>query len=220
MTGRQVLRYVSRFFGHPDEKQIDELLERTGIADAADRKTKTYSGGMNQRLGIAQALIGRPKLLILDEPASALDPVGRAEVLTLMRELRGETTIFFSTHILEDVQRCSDYVAILDKGRLLTASSTKDLLASFTKNRLHVVLTGSVDVALLEAIPGVTEVSFSGQDHDKWIYNVTTKEGSARDVQRAVTKYAADRGLAVLGCDEIRLNLESVFLKLIAAEKE
>ncbi len=177
MTGRQVLRYVARFFGRADEKHIDQLLERTGIADAANRKTKTYSGGMRQRLGIAQALIGRPKLLMLDEPASALDPVGRAEVLTLMRELKGETTIFFSTHILEDVQRCSDYVAILDKGKLLAASKTTDLLASFTKGRLHIVLTGSADVAHLEAIPGVTGVMFSGQDQDKWIYDVTTQEG-------------------------------------------
>jgi ABC-2 type transport system ATP-binding protein len=219
MTGRQVLRYVARFFGHADEEHIEQLLKQAGIADAANRKTKTYSGGMRQRLGIAQALVGRPKLLMLDEPASALDPVGRAEVLNMMRELKGETTIFFSTHILDDVQRCSDYVAILDKGKLVTASKTAELLASFTKGRLHVVIAGAANDALaLQAIPGVTDVSFAGHDGDKWTYDLTAEDGRARDVQRAVTKFAAENGLALLGCDEMRLNLESVFLKLIGAE--
>jgi ABC-2 type transport system ATP-binding protein len=220
MTGRQTLRYVARYFGKPDEKEIDTLLERSGLADAADRKTKTYSGGMRQRLGVAQALVGRPPLLMLDEPVSSLDPVGRAEVLNLMRELKGETTIFFSTHILDDVQRCSDYVAILDKGKLVTASKTADLLASFTKGRLHVVFAGEARdrEAELEKIPGVTGAMFSGHEGDKWTYDLTAEEGRARDVQRTLTKFAAERGWALLGCDELRLNLESVFLKLIGAE--
>jgi ABC-2 type transport system ATP-binding protein len=220
MTGRQVLRYIARFFGPPDERHIDRLLEQAGIADAANRKTKTYSGGMRQRLGIAQALVGRPRLLMLDEPVSALDPVGRAEVLNMMRELKGDTTIFFSTHILDDVQRCSDYVAILDKGKLITAAKTTELLASFSKGRLHIVIAGEAnDSAGLQSIPGVKEVVFGGHEGDKWSYDITAEEGRSRDVQRALTKYAADRGLALLGCDEMRLNLESVFLKLIGAEE-
>jgi ABC-2 type transport system ATP-binding protein len=221
MTGRQVLRYVARFFGPADEKQIDLLLDRAGLGDAADRKTKTYSGGMRQRLGIAQALVGRPKLLMLDEPVSSLDPVGRAEVLALMRELKGETTIFFSTHILDDVQRCSDYVAILDKGRLVTSAKTSELLASFTKGQLHVVIAGNVNDDLgLKAIPGVVNVNFRGREGDKWSYDVATADGRARDVQRQLTKFAAENGLALLGCDEMQLNLESVFLKLIGEGDE
>jgi ABC-2 type transport system ATP-binding protein len=222
MTGRQVMNYVARFFGPVDRNHVERLIEQAGIADAAHRKTKTYSGGMRQRLGIAQALLGRPKLLILDEPVSALDPLGRAEVLNMMRELRGNTTIFFSTHILDDVQRCSDYVAILDKGKLVAASKTSDLLASFTKGRLHVVFAGADHAAeqALKAIPGVTGVSFGGQEVDRWTFNLTADEGRARDVQRAVTRYAAEQGLALLGCDEVRLNLESVFLKLVGEEGE
>jgi ABC-2 type transport system ATP-binding protein len=221
MTGRQVLRYVARFFGPADEKHIDFLLSRAGLGDSADRKTKTYSGGMRQRLGIAQALVGRPKLLMLDEPVSSLDPVGRAEVLALMRELKGETTIFFSTHILDDVQRCSDYVAILDKGRLVTASKTDELLASFSKGQLQVVIAGTAnDELALKAIPGVVDVNFSGREGDKWTYDLSTEDGRSRDVQRQLTKYAAEHGLALLGCDEVRLNLESVFLKLVGEEGE
>jgi ABC-2 type transport system ATP-binding protein len=219
MTGRQTLRYVARFFGPVDEKHIDYLLDQADIADAADRKTKTYSGGMRQRLGIAQALVGRPKLLMLDEPVSALDPVGRAEVLNLMKKLKGDTTIFFSTHILEDVQRCSDYVAILHRGKLIKASNTGDLLASFSKGRLAVCFAGQAAPAEAElrAIPGVVDIKGNDREEDKWFFELVIEDGKARDIQRSVTKLAADKGLAVLECDALRLNLEKVFLKLIRA---
>ena len=100
---------------------------------------------MRQRLGIAQALVGRPAVILLDEPVSALDPIGRKDVLDLMRELKGETTVFYSTHILDDVQRVSDHVAILDHGRLIKAAPTQVLLGSFTKDTLRVVLGGADD---------------------------------------------------------------------------
>ena len=103
----------------------------------------TYSGGMRQRLGIAQALIGSPAVLLLDEPVSALDPIGRHEVLDLMRELRGEVTVFYSTHILDDVERVSDHVAILDGGRLVRSAPTAELLASFDQDQLRVVIGGA-----------------------------------------------------------------------------
>ena len=121
MTGRETLRFVASLYpaaDRADAARIAAVLDRVGLADAADRRTATYSGGMRQRLGIAQALIGSPAVLLLDEPVSALDPIGRREVLDLMRELRGEVTVFYSTHILDDVERVSDHVAILDGGRL------------------------------------------------------------------------------------------------------
>lgn len=222
MTGRQVLQYVARFFEHADDKYIDRLLHQAGIADAADRKTKTYSGGMRQRLGIAQALVGRPKLLMLDEPVSSLDPIGRSEVLGMMNALKGETTIFFSTHILEDVQRCSDYVAILDKGKLVTSARTGELLASFTKGRMQVVLAGPTESVEkdLRGIAGVSDITRFEHKADEWRFDLLVEDQRGRDVQRAVTRFAADRGWAVVSCDEHRLNLESVFLKLIGAEEK
>ena len=93
------------------------MLGLTGLEDKADRSIKGFSGGERQRLGIAQAQINYPDLLILDEPAAALDPQGRHDVLEVMEALRKYTTIFYSTHILEDVQRVSDSVAILNRGR-------------------------------------------------------------------------------------------------------
>ena len=163
MTGRETLRYVASFrgVGTDRERKITQLLERVGIAEAADRRTSTYSGGMRQRLGIAQALVGRPAVILLDEPVSALDPIGRKDVLDLMRELKGETTVFYSTHILDDVQRVSDHVAILDHGRLVKAAPTHVLLGSFTANTLRVVLGGAnapTEVGMRE-IPGVASVT-------------------------------------------------------------
>ncbi len=101
-----------------------------GLSDSADRPTKGFSGGERQRLGIAQAQIHHPDLLILDEPAAALDPMGRRDVLQVMERLRQHATIFYSTHILDDVQRVSDTVAILNKGMLVAQAPIDELLST------------------------------------------------------------------------------------------
>ena len=145
MSGRETLRYAASFYPwveDPIDARVDGLLELVGLTDAAERRTRTYSGGMRQRLGIAQALVGRPSVLLLDEPVSALDPIGRKAAFDLLEQLKGETTIFYSTHILEDVERVSDYVAILDHGRLVRAAPTAELLASFTRDQLRVTFPG------------------------------------------------------------------------------
>ena len=219
MTGRETLRYVARLRGVEKgrEAEISGLLERAGIADAADRKTSTYSGGMRQRLGIAQALVGRPAVILLDEPVSALDPIGRKDVLELMQELRGETTVFYSTHILEDVQRVSDHVAILDHGRLVKAAPTRALLGSFTRNTLRVVLDGvdeSPD-ASLGALPGVTSVARVERDGSTATFDVTTADGAVADVQRSISRFTADAGLTLISNAVETLDLETVFLRLI-----
>jgi ABC-2 type transport system ATP-binding protein len=219
MTGRETLRYVAGFHDADSGREawIDQLLERVGIADAADRRTATYSGGMRQRLGIAQALVGRPAVVLLDEPVSALDPIGRKDVLDLMRELKGETTVFYSTHILDDVQRVSDHVAILDQGRLVKAAPTQVLLGSFTKDTLRVILGGASEATLvgLGAIPGVTSVTVVSRDGGTTTFEVLTDAGASGDVQRSITRFAVDAGLTLIGNAEDTLNLETVFLKLI-----
>jgi ABC-2 type transport system ATP-binding protein len=219
MTGRETVRYVARFRGLTDnrERKLDDLLERVGIREAADRRTSTYSGGMRQRLGIAQALVGRPAVILLDEPVSALDPIGRKDVLELMQDLKGETTVFYSTHILDDVQRVSDHVAILDHGRLVKAAPTHALLGSFTRNMLRVVLGGAQPGtdASLGQIPGVASVSMSSRDGSTTTYDVTTAEGASEDVQRSITRFAVDSGLTLISNSEETLDLETVFLRLI-----
>jgi ABC-2 type transport system ATP-binding protein len=219
MTGRETLRYVASFRGlEPDrDRQISELLGRVGIAEAADRRTSTYSGGMRQRLGIAQALVGRPAVILLDEPVSALDPIGRKDVLDLMRELKGETTVFYSTHILDDVQRVSDHVAILDHGRLVKAAPTHVLLGSFTANTLRVVLggaTGATETGL-RAIAGVASVTIASRSGDETAFDVVTKPGASATVQREITLFAVNDGLTLIANAEEILDLETVFLRLI-----
>jgi ABC-2 type transport system ATP-binding protein len=219
MTGRETLRYVARFRGADTnrERWIASLLERVGISDAADRHTSTYSGGMRQRLGIAQALVGRPAVILLDEPVSALDPIGRKNVLELMQELKGETTVFYSTHILDDVQRVSDHVAILDHGRLIKAAPTQALLGSFTKNMLRVVLGGAQPdtESSLRQIAGVDTVTVSTRSGATTTYDVTTAEGALADVQRSITRFADGAGLTLISNAEETLDLETVFLRLI-----
>jgi ABC-2 type transport system ATP-binding protein len=219
MTGRETLRYVARFRGADTDRErwIARLLARVGIAEAADRQTSTYSGGMRQRLGIAQALVGRPAVILLDEPVSALDPIGRKDVLDLMRDLKGETTVFYSTHILDDVQRVSDHVAILDHGRLIKAAPTRALLGSFTRNMLRVVLGGAtLDTdAELRKLAGVSQVTVVSRAANETAYDVTTANDASADVQRRITGFAVDSGLTLIGNAAETLDLETVFLRLI-----
>lgn len=132
MTAREILRFTAHFFymgpQSKIEARIDEMLELVDLGDKADRRIKGNSGGERQRLGIAQAQINDPDLLIQDEPAAALDPMGRLAVLQIMERLRQRTTIFYSTHILDDVQRVSDRVVILNQGRLISQGPIEELL--------------------------------------------------------------------------------------------
>jgi len=220
MTGRDTLRFIASLY--PPERgandgRVGEVLSKVGLADAADRRLKTYSGGMRQRLGIAQALIGRPSVLLLDEPVSSLDPIGRREVLDLMRDLKGETTVFYSTHILDDVERVSDHVAILDGGRLVRSAPTDELLDSFNQDRLRVVLGGADDstAIALAALPGVVSVEPVERDGDTRTYHVRVAPTDATAVQVAVTRFGADSGLSVAENQLVRLGLEDVFLRLV-----
>jgi ABC-2 type transport system ATP-binding protein len=223
MSGRETLRFVASLFGGGDAAQtgIDAILARVGLADAADRRTSTYSGGMRQRLGIAQALVGDPSVLLLDEPVSALDPIGRREVLDLMRELRGEVTVFYSTHILDDVERVSDHVAILDGGRLVQASPTAELLAGFGRDELRVAIGGADDstAIALAGLPGIASVEPTGRDGEIRTYLVRLEPGVTTAVQAAITRFGADRGLAITENHLVHVGLEDAFLRLVSTKE-
>jgi ABC-2 type transport system ATP-binding protein len=133
LTGAEALRFFATLSGVPRAEQprrCDELLGLVGLSDAAGRQIRKYSKGMQQRLGIAQALVGDPAFVILDEPMSGLDPVGRKEVRDLIRELkRRGKTVFFSTHILPDVETICDRVGVIIGGRLRDVGRLGDLLS-------------------------------------------------------------------------------------------
>ena len=220
MTGRETIAYVGSLYpadARPDKARVQEVIDLVGIADAADRPSRTYSGGMRQRLGIAQALVARPKVLLLDEPVSALDPIGRREVLELMAAIKGETTVFYSTHILDDVQRVSDHVAILDHGRLVRAQPTAQLLSSFSADRMRVVLGFATDdtAVALAAITGVSSVEPTGRDADSRSYLLRIDPDRSSVVQRGVTRLAADADLTVIDNSLVREGLEDVFMRLV-----
>ncbi|MFS0674631.1 ATP-binding cassette domain-containing protein [Ornithinibacillus sp. 179-J 7C1 HS] len=131
MTGREFLIYSGKLAKLTKEdatKRADELLKVVGISDEAkNERIARYSGGMKQRLGIAQAIIHEPKLLILDEPVASLDPLGRREVLILMKKLKENMTILFSTHILNDAEEVSDELLLLNQGHIIESGSIAEL---------------------------------------------------------------------------------------------
>lgn len=110
------------------EGDTDAVLDRTGLLGVAGRRVGGFSRGMLQRLGLAAAVVGGPDLLLLDEPAAALDPAGRREVLDMVGDLRGDSTIIFSSHILDDVEKVCDAIGILNKGRLAYEGTLEDLV--------------------------------------------------------------------------------------------
>jgi ABC-2 type transport system ATP-binding protein len=220
MTARETLRFTARFFyqGPTDgiQRRIGETLELVGLADKADRPIKGFSGGERQRLGIAQAQINRPDLLILDEPAASLDPMGRRDVLAVMANLREYTTIFYSTHILEDVQRVSDIVAIMHLGRLIAQAPIGELLAGKSGELLYrVTLKGEGDeararVSGLSWVTGVVEQRQNGTV--QWQVRVSDAEAAEQQLLRAIL---ASERVTVTEFGRHRYDLEEVFMRIV-----
>jgi len=147
MTGEEFLIYSAKLTGIPTQeaqKRAASLLKTVGIEAAKKKPIHTYSGGMKQRLGIAQAMIHRPQLLVLDEPVSALDPIGRREVLDLLETLKQEVTILFSTHILSDADEVSDDVILLHQGKVIEAGSMTPLRKKYQTTKIELTFDGKL----------------------------------------------------------------------------
>ncbi|EFR99312.1 ABC transporter ATP-binding protein [Listeria seeligeri] len=148
MTAVECLRFMGKLSNMEKkdiETRIQEVLLLVGLADKAKKKISTYSGGMRQRLGIAQAILHRPELLILDEPVSALDPIGRREIIQLLENLKKEITILFSTHILKDAEEICDRIAIIKEGELVTDKTITQLLQEESSSIFDVEFIGDSD---------------------------------------------------------------------------
>src|SRR5512138_4043727 len=187
MTARQMLEYTAKFFYAGAQADINwrvhEMIELVGLEGKADRPIRGFSGGERQRLGIAQAEVNYPDLLILDEPAASLDPQGRRDVLEVMSRIRKHATIFYCTHILDDAQRVSDQVAIVNQGELITQTSIEDLLEGTGDLIYSVTLRGNARSAYIQASqqPWISKIESSQEDgQTTWQVSVTD-EAAAED---------------------------------------
>ena len=217
MKGRELLELVGRLHGLGGAElrtRVAGMLERTGLAGAAERRIGGYSGGMRQRLGIAQALVHAPELLILDEPVSSLDPEGRRDLLELVAGLRGEATVVFSTHVLADVERICDRVAILDRGRRVTEGPLEELLAAHARpiyNLDPAPLQEAAVAALLarlRAAPWTTDVTATAVG-----IRVTVADPDA--AAGAILPLVVACGVVLESFERARPTLEDVFLELV-----
>jgi ABC-2 type transport system ATP-binding protein len=211
LTAREVVTLARSLAGlAPDPEPVAGVLRRAGLDDAADRRTGGFSRGMLQRLGLAAAMAGDPALLVLDEPAAALDPAGRRDVLDLVASLRGGTTVIFSSHILADVQQVCDTIGILRAGRLLFQGTTRDLLVGRAAAAYSVRLRPPAGPAAdaLEREPWVTTVERPADDR----LRVTVSSTDAAEA--GLPRVLADAGARVIAIAPTEADLEHVFLEL------
>ncbi len=224
LTARKTLQFVASFFFSGPKTaiaaRIEELIELVGLNGKADRPVQGFSGGERQRLGIAQAAINDPELIILDEPASALDPLGRRDVLKILESFRGRSTVFYSTHILDDVQRVSDRVVIMEQGRLIAQGPIEQLLAG-DRSLFHVTVRGDGQMVRehllqvswiknIEMESGMPDLEH-GHTTKLQIY-VTNSHAAETELLRLVM---ADAETVVTQFERSSHNLEDVFVSLV-----
>lgn len=212
LTAREFLVYCGRLFDlsrAEATKRAAELLQRVGLAEAADKHLRKFSKGMMQRVGLAQALINDPEVLFLDEPMSGLDPLGRREVRDLIHQLREQgRTVFFSSHVLSDVEALCDRVAILNRGDLVECGRLSDILCT-RDNEMEIVVSGVSEATLAELRTQALSV-------------VETAEGARIRVR---SDYEVERVLALIhrgsgrlvSVSPVRESLEDLFVREVSA---
>ncbi len=204
LSGRDNLRLLSRLYSHVDQDRIEEILSLVGMREAAGRKTKTYSTGMKQRLGMAAALLHRPELVILDEPTNGLDPAGMREIRNLIRALAEDgATVFLSSHLLHEVEQVCTHLAVIDHGRIVRQGSVRALLGQqglVVKVRVPSPSQARQALALL---PGIESVETNGS-------YVEIKGVSSEQVVASLTS----QGIIPSEVAVEKIDLESLFLSL------
>ncbi len=210
MTATEFLEFHARLAGNhhaASNKNTSTLLERVGLSSRADSRLGTFSKGMLQRIGIAQALAGDPQIAFLDEPTSALDPIGRREVRDLIRELRNEgVTVFLNSHLLSEVEMVCDRVAILSKGRVVAQGKLEQLLG---ESVLTVRVGEFEQDKVRELLPGM---DFDVRSGRRLVFNVTDETAVPRVVRAIV-----DAGVDVYQVSIESNSLEELFVEMVEA---
>lgn len=213
MTGKEFLIYVAKlaFISKQEaEERAEALLARVGLDDAKNQRIGKYSGGMKQRLGIAQAIIHQPRLLMLDEPVSSLDPIGRREVLYMMEELKKDMTILFSTHILSDADEVSDELLLLHQGQLVEQGSMDFLHSKYQTSKIEVSFLDEIETYLnaIKALPSVEKCYIEKE----CIHAITDDITSARS---EILAMASKENWPLSKFEVSRTSLEELFMKAV-----
>jgi gliding motility-associated transport system ATP-binding protein len=225
MTVREYLLFVSRIkLGKTTKSEramrVDHVMKRTHVDDMANRHCSKLSKGYRQRVGLAQAIIHDPEVLVLDEPTAGLDPKQIIETRDLIRSLAGDHTIVLSTHILPEVAQTCQRVVIINRGKVV-AVDTPDNLTHQLKGAatLYVQIDGRTDASsALAAIPGVSKVTVADQHEQFTGYEVESEP--TRDVRRDIARTIVDQGWGLLELRPTRMSLEQIFLELTTQDPE
>ncbi len=222
MTVREYLYFIYDLKGCtlPRNTHLKEICELVKIENVYDRMIKNLSKGYRQRVGLAQALVGNPNVLILDEPTVGLDPKQIIEIRTLIKKLGKNHTVILSSHILSEVQAVCDRIVVINQGRIV-ADDTADNLSNTLSadHKLIARIDGPKDevIKIIQTIPGVeTVVADMQREKGVWEYNIEATEGT--DIRRDLFKRLASRNWYLLGLKSSELSLEDIFLKLTMGE--
>jgi ABC-2 type transport system ATP-binding protein len=216
MTVRDYLTFVARIKGVPrnDRKaRIGEMMVKTRIDDVADRACGKLSKGYRQRVGLAQALLHNPEVLILDEPTAGLDPKQIIETRELIKGFAGDHTIILSTHILPEVSQTCQRVVIINKGKVVAVDTPDNLTARLRGSEtmyLQVDAQGADAAAMLQGVPGVKRVAVADTKQQVVGFEIDSDKG--RDVRRELAAAVVGRGWGLLEMRPMRLSLEEIFL--------
>jgi ABC-2 type transport system ATP-binding protein len=223
MTVREYLRYVAEMksiAARERRREVERALDGAGVTHVAHRLIGTLSKGYRQRVGIAQALLGQPRVLILDEPTAGLDPEQVAEMRRLIRALRGDSTVILSTHILPEVEATCDRVIIINRGRILAVDTPHNLNQRLRQtSQIHLEVIGPAAAVLqrLQAVPGVLGVELNPSPPDG-ATSLTVSTAKDRDLRTELAACVAAAHWGLLELRPVALSLETIFLSLTASE--
>ena len=223
MTVHEYLSFVSKIKGiaRAERKaRVEEMMRKTHVLDVADRHCSKLSKGYRQRVGLSQALMHNPDVLILDEPTAGLDPKQIIETRQLIRGLAGDHTIILSTHILPEVSQTCQRVVIINRGKVVAVDTPDNLTSRLRGSEtmyLQVDAAGADAAAVLQRIPGVTRVAVSDTKQQVIGYEVDSEAG--RDVRRELAAAVVGRGWGLLEMRPLRMSLEEIFLHVTTEEE-